>query len=244
MTAPQLAKEFAAWCASELIVPSGLLQGRPFKIPRWQEKIVAGVLSRRTREAYVCTARKNGKSGLVAAVLLGYLAPGGPLRRDTKNWRGLVVSLTAQLAGELRRQLREIVDASGIEGVKVYRSPMPGRIKGAAGSSVTLLAADRGSGHGAGIDLAVIDEAGLLPERRRELWEAVASSTSARNGRLLGISILGDGPMFREALARAGEPGVKVWRYEAPESCGLDNDPRLEAGQPRAPQRASSLKAT
>ena len=42
-------------------------------------------------------ARKNGKSGVIAAVLLAHLA--GPLNRP--EWRGIVTSMTGELAKEL-----------------------------------------------------------------------------------------------------------------------------------------------
>ena len=47
------------------------------------------------------------------------------------------------------------------------RSPAPGRIEGLNGSSVQFLAADKGTGRAAGVDLAILDEAGMLLESRR-----------------------------------------------------------------------------
>ncbi|MYE00870.1 MAG: hypothetical protein F4Y03_06250 [Alphaproteobacteria bacterium] len=181
------------------------------------------------REAWLTCARKNGKSGLIAAVILGFLAPDGPLRRE--NWRGLVVSMTGALAGELRRQVEEIVAASSIQCVEVRRSPAPGRLVGISGT-VDILAADKASGHAAGADLAIIDEAGLLPERRRPLWDAISTAVSGRDGRIVGISVLGDGPMFREALDRDGEPGIYVRRYEAPADCDLSDPAAWAAANP------------
>ena len=41
----------------------------------------------------------------------------------------------------------------------------------------------------------LLDEAGLLDERKRELWNAMQSCVSGRDGRVLAISIRGDGPV-------------------------------------------------
>ena len=66
-------------------------------------------------------------------------------------------------------------------------------------------AADKAGGHSRGADLAVVDELGLLPERRRELVESMYSSISARQGRFVGISVRGDSPMFAELAERGAD---------------------------------------
>ena len=140
----------------------------------------------------------------------------GPLRRPA--WRAVVCSLTGNLAKELRRQVEEIARASGLydadaaaasrpptgERIASYQTPQPGRIVGPDGD-VTCLAADKATGHAVGADLAIVDEAGLLQEKHRDLWNAMQSCMSGRAGRLLAISIRGDGPMFAE-LRRRGTP--------------------------------------
>ena len=223
------ARAVADWCAARLKVPAGRLRGKPFLIPGWQLQFLEAALAGETTEAWLSCARKNGKSGLIAAVLLAFLAPDGPLRRN--SWRAIAVSLTGQLSQELRRQVQEIAEASEVEGLEFMRSPTPGRIIGVSGT-VDFLAADKASGHAAGADLAIIDEAGLLSERKRHLWDAVVSSVSGRDGTVIGISIQGDGPMFAEAMERAGQAGVHVVRYAAPTDCDLDSVEAWEAANP------------
>ena len=63
------------------------------------------------------------------------------------------------------------------------------RIEGHRDSKVSLPAGDRSTGHAPGLDLAEIDEARLMEERDRALWDTMLPSTSGRAGRLLGISI-------------------------------------------------------
>ena len=183
-------------------------------------------------------ARKNGKSGLVAALVLAYLV--GPL--NAEHWRGLVVSLTGQLAKELRDAVDLTADISGLrDKLRVYRSPAPGRIEGMRGARLDILASDRATGHAIGGDVAIIDEAGLLEESQRELWGAVLSSLSGRDGRLLAISIRGDGPMFRELSERAAEPSVRFIEHAAAPDAALDDVDAWHAANPGIADGIKSL---
>ena len=204
----------AEWAEAKLVVPTGILAGKPFVIPDWQREFLAGALAPDVREAALCTARKNGKTGIIAALLLAHLV--GPLR--LRNWRCIVVSLTGPHAAELKRQVGEICEASAhkesrLTDIRNLGSPPPGRILGPFGE-VQCLAADKSSGHAVGCDLAIIDEAGLLEENKREMWQAVSTSRSGRDGRLVSISVRGHSPMFREQLEREGEPGFYIQRHE------------------------------
>ena len=180
------------------------------------------------REAGLSVARKNGKSGLISAVLLAYLL--GPL--NSPRWRGIVVSLTGNLAAELRDAIEVTAAVSGLEGLKIKRHPPPGSIDGRDGAVLSILASDRATGHAVGADLAIIDEAGLLGENRRELWNAVLSSTSGRDGRLICISIQGDGPMFSELQQRKDDPAVVFHLYAADDDAALDDEAQWHKANP------------
>ena len=209
----------AEWCADTLVVPTGVLQGQPFHLEDWQIAWLRDALAPGVREAALCCARKNGKSGLVAALLLAHLV--GPLNRH--RWRSIVVSLTGTLAKELRRQIVEIAQDSGVDHLlRDYATPVPGRIVGLQGAEVTVLAADKATGHSVGVDLAIVDESGLLEEGQRPLWDAVTSSTSGRpGGRTLHISIMGDGPMYGELKDRQDGERVIWHEYSADPDCDL-----------------------
>ena len=191
------------WIEKTLVVPSGPLRGRPFKLPEWQRRFIREAMAPGVREAGLSVARKNGKTGLVAAIVLAHLA--GPWSRG--DWRGLCTSMTAELALQLRHAITTTAELSGVQ-VHLVKSPRPGSIIGANGAAVQFLAADKGTGHAHGADLAIVDEGGLMGENQRGLWNAMLSSTSGRDGRLMVISILGDGPMMGELRAREGERGV------------------------------------
>ena len=232
------AETFFSWAESTLRVPTGPLRGRPFVIPEWQRVYVRAALAEGVREAGLSIARKNGKSGLVAALALAYLV--GPL--NAEHWRGLVVSLTGHLAKELRDAVDLTAEISGLrDKLRVYKSPPPGRIDGLRGARLDILASDRATGHAVGGDLAIIDEAGLLEETHRELWGAVLSSLSGRDGRLMAISIRGDGPMFRELSERASEPSVRFIEHAAPPDAALDDVSAWHAANPGLADGIKSL---
>ncbi len=220
---------FFAWCEDVLRIPTGPLRGNPFAIQDWQRDFIQDALAPGVREAGLSVARKNGKSGLIAALLLAHLV--GPLRSPL--WRGAVVSLTGGLAAELRHAIEQTAAASGLDGlINVKRSPPPGSIEGVGGAVLTLLASDRATGHAIGADLAVIDEAGLLEENRRELWNAVLSSISGRDGRLICISIQGRGPMFAEMRERRESLSVVWHEYAADSDARLDDPEQWRRANP------------
>lgn len=231
---PSLDTSVIDWIESTLKVPTGRLAGRAFKLGKWQRRFIDGALAEGISEAALVVARKNGKSGLVAALILAALC--GPA--NIPRWRGLVVSLNLRTSGELREAIRETVEASGLEdSVSVVRA----EARGLRGSRCEFLAADKSSGHASSVNLAVIDELGLMAENRRELVNAVRSSISARDGRMIAISVRGDGPMLGEIIDRADDPAVYVQLHAPPES-GDISDPAIWAmGNPGI---ADGIKST
>ena len=130
----------ATWASETLIVPAGHSRaGLPMALPDFAVAWLRE--SWDAHESALSTATKNAKSAIAAILALGYLC--GPLRRP--GWRGAVASLDKNKASELRRQVAEIAEASGLD-VKVRRSPYPGVIESSTGSLNTL-SADKNAGH-------------------------------------------------------------------------------------------------
>jgi len=226
-------KEFAdlcRWIETKLVVPTGPLAGQKFRLADFQREWLQDAFAPGIHQAGMSIARKNGKSGLIAAVLLAGLA--GPL--NYTQWRGVVASMTGNLAKELRHAMMLTAEASRIaDKLTLAKSPPPGIIYGMNGSQVDFLAADKASGHALGADVALIDEAGQLQENKRSLWNALHSCVSGRNGRFWCISIQADGPMFAEMEARAKvSDRVFFRRWSAPDECDLDDEAAWEAGNP------------
>ena len=216
----------ALWSRETLRVPPGHpLAGQPLALPGYGEAFLRDALT--ARESLLSLGRKNAKSAIVAVFLLGRLV--GPIAFN--GYRAGVCSVTKEKAGELRRQMLEIVVASDLQGLRFLRSPAPGRVESATGT-VDILSADKSAGHASGFDEAIVDELGLLSERNRELVNGMRSSTSARDGRFMALSIMGDAPFTREMVERRGDPGVAVHLYQAAEDAALDDPAGWHAANP------------
>ena len=223
----------AAWCSERLIVPFGHpLAGQPMVLPKYVRNFLADALKPTVKEGLLCTARKNSKTGGIAMFLLGLLV--GPLRRP--GLRAGTVSITREKAGELLGQCRQIAEASGLEGLDFMRTPAPGLIRGPGGSTAEFLSADKSAGHASGFDWSIVDELGLMGERDRELIAGMRSATSARDGKLIALSIRGESPMLEEMLDRRELPTCAVHLYAPDVVQGADvdiTDRRIwEAGNP------------
>ena len=212
----------ARWAREKLTVPPGHpLSGRPMELADFAVEWLAA--SWGAHESALSTARKNAKSAIAAVLALGYLV--APLRRP--GWRGAIASISKEKAGELRRQVREIAEASKLD-IRIRRSPYPGVIESSTGSLDTL-SADRSAGHASGYDLVIVDETGLLPLRARELLAGLRSSVSARGGKIRHISIRGDSELFAEILAN---PAVVSHIYAAPDDCDIGDEAAWRAANP------------
>ena len=132
---------------------------------------------------------------------------------------------------ELWRAMQEIADVNDLP-VDFRVTPQPGMCRGADDTRVDFLAADRATGHGSGADIALLDEAGLMPEKSRDLWNAMISSVSGRDGRLIAISIKGDSPMFAELEARKSLVSTHWTEYAADPLLPLDSDKAWKQANP------------
>ena len=217
----------AKWCEDTLLVPVGTLAGQRFKLAPFQIDWLRGALAPDTKEAFLSCARKNGKSSLIAAVLLAYMV--GPLNRE--NFRAVTISVQGSLAAELRENIELLAEASGLD-VDVRRTPYPGSVTGHNNARAEFLTASEVTGNAISADVVIVDEAGLLKEKLRDMWESTMQSIASRNGRLWAISIRGHSPMFKELIDRAGQPWIFGMEYAAASDCDIADPDAWKAANP------------
>ncbi len=205
-----------------MIPPGHPSAGAPFVLPAFLVDFLRDAMEH--RESLLCIARKNAKSCGVAIYALARLA--GPLA--VPGWRGGCLSISKPKAAELKMQMEQIAEASGLEGLRFMASPVPGHVLGKHGGRFDILA----EGHASGLDDAIIDELGLLEERDRENVNSMRTSISARDGRFIALTIHGHGPFVGEMLARRDAPAVSVHHYYAPADCKLDDESAWRAANP------------
>ena len=103
-----------------------------------------------------------------------------------------------------------------------------------------VLSADKNAGAAAGYDLVLLDELGLFPERSRDLVSGLRSSISARDGRVIALSVKGFSPLLQEMIDAKAKTNTAVHLYEAPEDCDIDDRAAWHAANPGL---ASNLKS-
>ena len=224
------ADDLAEWCKRRLKVPAGhALAGQPLELPKFALDFLRDALQPDCNSAYLLVGRKNSKSSSLAAFILAHLADGGPLRKA--GFRAAVVSITKPKAAELKQQCQDIAEVSALRGLTFKRSPAPGSIVSRWGTCEILSAKDY-EGHASGFDLVLLDEVGLLSERYRGLIAGLKSSLTARRGRMVCLSIVGDSPFTQEAIELKGYPGVVVHHYAGEEGCAIDDPVQLRKANP------------
>lgn len=218
----------ARWSAERLKVPPGHPRaGEPMALPPFLEKFFREASAPGVCESGMFCGRKNSKSGGLGIWILAHLADDGPLRR--RGWRCGAASLSREKAAELWTQIVDIAAASGLDEIRSGKVP---RHVSSAWGRCEFLSADRTAGHASGFDLVIADELGLFPERGRDLVAGLLSSTSARDGRLIAISVIGDSPLSREMIERAGNPATVAHVYQAAKDAALDDPAAWAAANP------------
>ncbi len=135
-------------------------------------------------------------------------------------WRCLAISDKGDHVLELRKHIEDVARASGLvddtpEQLFEFRtSPGAGRIvHKATGSMIDFFNTSPTAGQSSSADVVLIDEAGLINESMRELWESLFQSMATRNGLFVGCGVLSRSPMFHEMKERAKESQRVEFHY-------------------------------
>lgn len=217
-----------SWIERVLKVPAGHSRaGEPLIVPEFARRFFEGVFTH--RESLLTVARKNGKSTYLAALMLAHISPGSPLL--TPGFRGAVVSLSGIKSRELIRLASELIQSSGLDMVAVKKHPYPRLEYAQMNCTVESLSAEKNVGQASGFDIACIDELGLFPLKAREMVAGIRSSISARNGRIVAISISGFSELLTEFEDRADQAGTYVQSHRPgnPDCAIYDTDAWREA---------------
>lgn len=222
-------EHFRLFCQRFLKVPRGVGALAPFKPRPWQLEAVRPFFEQSTKINLLCLPRGNGKSGLIAAVMIYRLFFGG------EGSTGLVV---AQNDASARRLISTVsrmlqLDDDLLERVNVYKDKVeyPG-----TDSSIVAVASEQAAVEGYDLTTAIIDELGFT---ERPVYEAVLLSLKRPGSKLLGIGTpstprMRDKSPFLDLVlsARAGDPDVSAVEYSAPEDAAVDDWDAIRAANP------------
>lgn len=229
---------------------------RPFVLTDWQrDEIVGPVFGwvewsaefdqwvRVYRVVWITAGRKNGKSELLAALMLYLLLADGEQAAEligcagTKRQAGKVFAVARRMI-ELSPVLRAELEAGEIsitthDGNRISYLP--------TASYYEVIAADADNALGENIHGCAFDEAATQPDDR--LWNAVRTSMGTRpQALLIAATTAGDRPLSFAALEEAqgrrvaDDPALDrrryVWIRAAPDNCELNDTDAWRAANP------------
>lgn len=164
-----------------LICPTGQGQGKPFKLLPFEKKFIKAIYGphinnlRLVRRGILSMARKNGKSSLMACLVLAHLCgpetvPNGEIYTgaNEREQAALIFKIAAQIVRstpELQTELK-IVDST--HRIVHYKS----------GSFYRVLSSEAGSKHGLNPTFVIYDE--LAQSKNHDLYNALDTSMGAR----------------------------------------------------------------
>ena len=219
------------------LIPEGDHIGKPMKLDKFQKKFILDIYDNPygTHSAYLSIARKNGKTGLIAAILLAHLV-GPEAVQNSQIVSGAQSKDQAAVVFELARKMVEMSPVL----VKLVRvQPSGKRLIGLARNVLyRALAAEGKTAHGLSPILAILDEVGQVEGPTDKFVNAITTAQGAyTNPLLIAISTQAptDADMFStwiDAQKNAPDPRVVCHVYAAPEDCALDDRKAWAAANP------------
>lgn len=220
------AEKIIAFIERYCVTPEGAGVGKPLVLAEFQKRFIREVYDNPhgTRRAILSVARKNGKSGLIAGLLLAHLV--GPEAKQnsqlvsgamSRDQAALVFNLAAkmvQLSPELSRIVRIIPSGKRLIGL-----PLNVEYK--------ALAAEGKTAHGLSPVLAILDEVGQVRGPQSEFVDAIITSQGAHENPLqivISTQAASDADLLSvwidDAIA-SQDPRIVCHVYAAPEGCEL-----------------------
>lgn len=231
------AERVIAFCES-LKITTGRAAGKPFRLRDWQKDIIRAIYDpldadgrRIVRTALLTFPRKNGKTGLTAALALCHLF--GP----EAEARGQVYSAASDRnqAAILYREMKAMIEADEALSERAIVRDFNKAIEDSETSSTYMaLSADARTKHGFSASCVIYDELAQAPNR--ELFDVLTTSTGAREEPLTIVistqtndphhvmtELVEYGQKVRDGII--DDPSFHATIYAAP----LDSDPWDEA---------------
>lgn len=218
-------------------VPEGKHVGKPMVLDPFQIKFIRDIYDNPvgTRLAILSVARKNGKSGLIAAIVLAHLV--GPEARQnsqivsgarSRKQAAIVYNLAAKmvaLSPELRAIVKPVPSGKTLHGLTMN-------------TEYQALAAEAGTAHGLSPVLAIHDEMGQVRGEFDAFIEAIETAQGAYDD-ALQIVISTQAPNDADMLSiriddakRSGDPTIVCHVYAADPDADLTDPKAWEAANP------------
>lgn len=219
------------------VAPEGDHIGQPIQLEPFQRKFILEIYDNPhgTHSAYLSIARKNGKTALIASILLAHLC--GP--EAVQNSQIVSGAQSKEQAAVVFELARKMVEMSPILSGLVKILPSGKRLLGLRKNVLyRALAADGKTAHGLSPILAILDEVGQVIGPVDKFVSAITSAQGAyTNPLLIAISTQAptDADLFStwiDAQTNSPDPRVVCHVYGAPADCQLDDPAAWAAANP------------
>lgn len=219
------------------LVPEGKLVGQPIKLMPFQRKFILDIYNnpKGTSRAYLSVARKNGKSALIAGILLAHIV-GPEARLNSQIISGARSRDQASLVFKLAEKMVRLSPALS----KIIRI-VPSQ-KSLIGLTMNVeykaISAEAGTAHGLSPVLAILDEVGQVRGQQDAFIEAIETAQGAHDDPLLiaiSTQAATDGDLFSiwlDDAANAKDKRIVSHVYTAPEGCDVMDKKAWKAANP------------
>jgi len=219
------------------LVPEGALVGKPMVLDVFQKGFILAVYDNpaTTRRAILSMARKNGKTGLIAGILLAHLV--GPEARQnsqivagamSRDQAGLVFALACKMI-QLSERLSGLVKITP-SGKRLHGLPMNVEFR--------ALAADGKTSHGLSPVLVIGDEWGQVKGPQSDFIDALLTAQGAHENPLqlvISTQAASDADWLSleiDQALRGDDPTLVCHLYTAPADCELLDEDAWKAANP------------
>ena len=219
-------------------VPEGDLLGKPVRLMEFQRRFICDVYDNPagTSRAYLTMARKNGKTGLIACLLLAHIV--GP--EAYRNSRITSGARTRKQAAEVFNYANKMVMLSPELSKIVKSTPSEKKLLGLVMNvEYQAISADAKGAHGGSPIVAILDEVGQIRGPTDAFVEAIETSQGAYDGKALLIAISTQAPTENDLFSRWLDDAAKSKDarivshvYSAPEDCALTDELAWTAANP------------
>jgi phage terminase large subunit-like protein len=223
------------------LIPEGSKVGQPFKLLDFQRKFVLDVYDNPegTSRAYLSVARKNGKSALIAAIVLAHLV-GPEAKQNSQIISGARSRDQAALVFKLAvKMVRLSSKRSKIERVIPSQKSLVGLLLNVEYKAIS---AEARTAHGLSPTLAPLDEVGQVRGPHDPFVEAIETAQVAHLHPLLIVistQAATDGDLFSlwlDDAANSADPRIVSHLYTAPKDCEITDRKAWAAANPAMAQ--------
>lgn len=219
------------------LAPEGAHVGKPIRLLPFQKRFIKAIYDnpKGTRRAYLSIARKNGKTALIAGIMLAHLVGpeakqnsqiiSGARSRDQAAQVFNYASKMVQLSADLSSVVRILPSAKSLIGL-----PLNVEYK--------ALSAEGRTAHGRSPVLAILDEVGQVKGPQDDFTDAITTSQGAHESPLLiaiSTQAADDADLFSiwiDDAQKSGDQRIVSHVYSAPKDCDLQDRKAWKAANP------------